>query len=223
MGRIRATDNEVLLKLPAKYGIVYQVEIPPSQTDHLVNSKTYYHCAACNTKLSEPSSDGLCTNCRAAIEHPPRPQDTNRADDQPTIVHDRPSKDVSQNTRRSVGDYELIEEIARGGMGVVYKARQRSLDRTVALKMILSGNLASQEDRERFEREAQAAAKLDHPGIVPIYEVGHEKTDSGQQHYFSMALVEGESLSERISRHSMSSKQAAAMMLQISAAVQYSH
>ena len=88
---------------------------------------------------------------------------------------------------RSFGSYELLEEIARGGMGVVYRARQRELGREVAIKMILTGQLATTESVQRFRNEAATAARLDHPNIVSIFEIGEYET----QHYFSMRLVLG--------------------------------
>jgi serine/threonine-protein kinase len=120
---------------------------------------------------------------------------------------------------RQFGQYELLEEIARGGMGVVYKARQRGLNRLVALKMILSGNLASREEVLRFETEAQAAAQLRHPNIVPIYEVGQ----CDGRHFYSMGLVQGQSLAERTGHGPLEPREAARLMKTIAEAVAYAH
>ncbi|MEK6235321.1 MAG: serine/threonine protein kinase, partial [Planctomycetales bacterium] len=118
---------------------------------------------------------------------------------------------------RRFGEYELLEEIDRGGMGVVFKARQVNLNRVVALKMIRAGELADDNDLHRFYAEAEAAASLQHPGIVPVYEVGHWEG----RHYFSMAFVQGRNLAS-VSR-AFSSREAAALVRQIAEAIAFAH
>ncbi len=120
---------------------------------------------------------------------------------------------------RYFGDYEISGEIAQGGMGVVFRARQVSLNRPVALKMILAGQLADQTDVKRFYTEAEAAANLDHPGIVPIYEVGKHDT----QHYFSMGFVEGQSLAQRLADGPLPALEAADLIRRVSEAIEYAH
>lgn len=120
---------------------------------------------------------------------------------------------------RYFGDYELQEAIARGGMGVVYKARQVSLDRAVALKMILNGQMASPQEVQRFQTEATAVANLAHPHIVPIYEIGEFQG----QHYFSMQLLEGGSLAEHLDRYAHDPKAAARLLAAVARAVQHAH
>ncbi len=120
---------------------------------------------------------------------------------------------------RRFGDYELLEEIARGGMGVVYKARRRSRDRIVALKMILSGQFASREYVQRFRAEASSAAMLRHPNIVAIHEVGvHEG-----QHFFSMNYVQGRTLAEMVREGPLPAKRAATYLKTIAEVIHYSH
>ena len=118
-----------------------------------------------------------------------------------------------------LGDYELIEEIGRGGMGIVFRARQLSLDREVAIKMISRGPLASEQERTRFQAEARAVAQLDHPAIVPVYDVG--ELDS--RPFFSMKLIEGETLAQRISKSPLSSEEAVRLIIQVCLAVEYAH
>ena len=123
------------------------------------------------------------------------------------------------NTLSMIGDYELIDEIARGGMGVVYRARHKGLKRLVALKMILSGSMATFEERERFLREAELAANLDHPSIVPIYEIGEHEN----RPFFSMKLVEGSSLSKRSEPYREDPRAAARLVSTLARAVHYAH
>jgi formylglycine-generating enzyme required for sulfatase activity/tRNA A-37 threonylcarbamoyl transferase component Bud32 len=125
----------------------------------------------------------------------------------------------SGRTLAGLADYELLSEIARGGMGVVYRARQRSLNRIVAVKMILSGQLASDADVQRFRSEAEAAANLQHPNIVAIYEVG----ETGGRHFFSMQFVDGRSLSDAIREQKISPRFAVECLRTVADAVDYAH
>src|SRR5438552_1780362 len=117
------------------------------------------------------------------------------------------------------GDYELLEQIGRGGQGVVFRAHQKSLNRTVALKVISLGQWASEAHVKRFRREAEAAARLEHPCIVPIYEVGERDGSC----YFSMKFVEGGQLDEVIRRTPMSIRQAAELIANVGRTVHYAH
>jgi serine/threonine-protein kinase len=143
--------------------------------------------------------------------------------------HDAPSTEASAlpagrveragDLPRDFGDFELIEELGRGGMGVVYKARQRSLNRTVAVKMILRGELASTADLARFRSEAESAARLDHPHIVPVYEVGELRG----QPYFAMKYVEGTTLARRLADGPIAPREAAALLAPICQAIHFAH
>ena len=161
---------------------------------------------------------------RLAKDEAPKPDDAatqaHRADE-PTLISGsdhRPAPPLGTKVRY-FGDYELLEEIARGGMGVVYKARQVSMNRVVALKMILAGELASEADIRRFHTEAEAAANLQHPHIVAIHEVGEYEG----QHYFSMDYVEGRSLSDLIADGPVPADKAAAYVQAVASAVHYAH
>lgn len=118
-----------------------------------------------------------------------------------------------------VGDYLIHDEIARGGMGVVYCAHQAELSRFVALKMIHNGCLADPEQRQRFQIEMEAAAALDHPGIVPIYDIGNHQG----QPFYTMPVVEGETLARRIERRLFAPEEAARLICDIADAIQHAH
>ena len=155
-------------------------------------------CPRCGRTLSPRAAFGLCPSCLLG----------NLSDD----LED-------PNDVRVFGDYELIEELARGGMGTVFKARQRSLNRTVALKVITAGALASREMIERFRTEAEAAASLSHPHIVPIYEVGEHE---GQQ-FFSMELIDGPRLDQLHKGQAVEPRRAAGLLIKIAQAVHFAH
>src|SRR5262245_10080518 len=118
-----------------------------------------------------------------------------------------------------LGDYELLEEIGRGGQGVVFRARQKSLNRIVALKVIGLGQWATTAHLKRFRLEAEAAARLDHPCIVPIYEVGERDC----QCYLSMKVVEGGQLDEVVRHTPISLRQAAELIAKVARTVYYAH
>lgn len=136
-----------------------------------------------------------------------------------TRVDEREQFPAPPQRLRYIGEYELLEEIAHGGMGVVYKARQTSLKRVVALKMILAGHLARPEDIVRFQQEARMAARLKHPHIVPVHEVGEFEG----HHYFTMDLVEGRSLAEELREETLAARKTAQIVQSLAQAVHYAH
>ena len=138
---------------------------------------------------------------------------------QPPQRIERTDFTIDEQLPRYFGDYELLEKIAHGGMGIVFKARQISLNRIVAIKMILSGQFAGQDEVKRFYIEAEAAGKLDHAGIVPVFDVGCHQ----DQHYYSMAFVEGQSLAARIKEGPLPPREAAMLAKKIAVAIQVAH
>lgn len=139
----------------------------------------------------------------------------------PRLGPDEPPEPASPSPApgKRFGKYELISEIARGGMGVVYRARDTVLNRVVAIKMILSGSMATADERERFQREAQLAANLDHPNVVPIHEVGEHDGFP----YFSMRLIEGGSLADRLSAYHDDPRAAGRLIAILARAVQFAN
>jgi WD40 repeat protein len=179
----------------------------------------FKHCANCGSGLSGDSPEGLCPKCLLAAGAALLNQLGSAAPFEDATHLTTPASPLTGTKLRYFGDYELLEEIARGGMGIVFKARQVNLNRTVALKLINSGALASADLIKRFKAEAEAAAALNHPNIVPIYEIGEVQG----QHYFSMALIDGPNLHEYQHLHPFEPREAAELIATIARAVHHAH
>jgi serine/threonine protein kinase/tetratricopeptide (TPR) repeat protein len=181
-------------------------------------------CAKCGAKIFAEAPQEFCSACLletglglcddnsvAGVVEP------GRHDGLPAMESKKAGR--LAGTLGDFGDYELLEEIGRGGQGVVYRAQQKSLNRTVALKVIGLGPWATEAHVKRFRREAEAAASLDNPGIVPIYEVGERDGSC----YFSMKFVEGGQLDEVVRQPPMSIRQAAELIAKVARTVHYAH
>lgn len=181
-------------------------------------------CGTCGAKVPDDATGHLCPACllQAGID---------LLDVEPVAVGVDPGHDGGTQTAErkkathpakilgDVGGYELLEEIGRGGQGVVYRAHQKSLNRTVALKVIGLGPWTTEAHLKRFRREAEAAAHLEHPSIVPIYEVGEREA----QCYFSMKFIEGGQLDEVVKRNPMLPRRAAELIAKVARTVHYAH
>jgi TolB-like protein/Tfp pilus assembly protein PilF len=181
-------------------------------------SRVVRSCGKCGSKLFADAPKGLCPSCLldTAID-----LFTSRDEEEldPADVSHGGRAGCPVNALRDVGDYELLEELGRGAQGVVYRARQKSLNRIVALKIIGLGHWATKAHLKRFRLEAEAAASLDHPFIVPIHEIG----ESNGSCYFSMQLIAGGQLDQVLNRQPMPVRQAAELMAKLARTVHYAH
>jgi TolB-like protein/tRNA A-37 threonylcarbamoyl transferase component Bud32/Tfp pilus assembly protein PilF len=186
-------------------------------------------CRKCGAKIFADAPEGLCTRCvlKTALAMPPAASVTGVDDPggmDKLSCGDAPAPEAKKTARAAellgeLGDYELLKEVGRGGQGVVFRARQKSLNRTVALKVISLGQWASKTHLKRFRLEAEAAARLEHPGIVPIHEVG----ERDGQCYFSMKFIEGGQLDEVTKREPMSIRHAVELITKVARTVHYAH
>src|SRR4026208_896966 len=181
-------------------------------------------CRKCGAEIFADAPEGLCTAClfetglNLLAGPPVAGVDDPRPADGGALARDKKKPDRSKRLA-DFSDYELLSEVGRGGQGVVYRARQKSLNRTVALKVIGLGHLATEAHLKRFRREAEAAASLEHPGIVPIHEVGERDGSC----YFSMKLVEGGQLDDVVRRGPITIRRAVELIAKVARIVHYAH
>src|SRR2546423_4482851 len=187
-------------------------------------------CRRCGAKIFSDVPEGLCSRCvlKSALGNfpdaavagcvDPGRSDTPSAADENGVPNNKKSSSAAE-LLADLGDYELLEEIGRGGQGVVYRAKQRRLSRTVPLKVIGLGHWATQAHLKRFRLEAEAAASLEHPGIVPIHEVGERDGSC----YFSMKFIEGGQLDEVVRREPMTIRRAVELIAKVARIVHYAH
>src|ERR1700747_2939745 len=175
-------------------------------------------CERCGAEISADAPEGLCTACLFETGLS-LPMDVFVSGDDHVLASTQKKESDRAKVFADFGDYELLEVIGRGGQGVVYRARQKSLNRTVALKVIGLGHWATDAHLKRFRREAEAAASLDHSGIVPIYEVGERDGSC----YFSMKLVEGGQLDDIAKHESMPMRRAVELIAKVARTVHYAH
>ncbi len=214
-----------------------------NESQAIESNATQLVCAQCGSRLSSTDgADKVCINCllRVVLDQddvePFKPgsgevsakspwrSDQSIAGDSSAVARGAPEHREGGSAKADgapveFGDYQLLEEIGRGSQGVVYRARQKSLNRTVALKIIALGHWASKAHVKRFRREAEAAASLEHPCIVPIYEVGERDGAC----YFSMRFVEGGQLDEVMKREPMPIRQASELIAKLARTVHYAH
>ena len=182
-------------------------------------------CDKCGASLRKVTGD-FCARCEsdqvqhdALMEQPTLVGITETPRDDHTTVTDGVNVAACQPASGNFAGYELLSEVARGGMGVVYRAKQTRLDRVVALKMILAGRLASDADIQRFYTEAEAAAKLQHPNIVRILDIGEQDG----QHYFTMDFIEGRDLAVVARQVGLTTTMAADYVRVTAEAIHYAH
>src|SRR6266481_3820428 len=186
-------------------------------------------CRKCGAKIFSDAPEGLCAKCvlKTALiissDAPVAAGDDGGTDGKVEVnvaaAHDSKKASRVVELLGEIGDYELLEEVGRGGQGVVFRARQKSLNRTVALKVISLGQWASKAHLKRFRLEAEAAARLEHPGIVPIHEVGERDGSC----YFSMKFIEGGQLDEVVRREAMPIRRAVELIAKVARTVHYAH